>query len=108
MIERLKYALVFMLLCGALQAAEAPKPVAAPKTVGFSPQHKAAIAAMNVRLETLAQEARAVEAEKQNIQLQFKALLDDACRAAGGTDCQPDLEKGTFTVPSKPSEEVKK
>lgn len=97
MIERLKYVIAFLLLCGALRAVEAPK------VAEFTPQQKAAIAAMNARLETLAQEARAVEAEKQGIQFQFKALLDDACRTAGGEGCQPDLAKGTFTVPAKPA-----
>ena len=95
MFKRLKYALAFLLLCGALRAADAPK------VAEFTPQQKQAIAAMNARLETLAQEERAVAAEKQSVQLQFKALLDDACRAAGGEGCQPDLAKGTFTVPAK-------
>ncbi len=87
-----------------------------PKTVEFSSQHKVVIAAMTARLETLAQEARAVEAEKQSIQQEFQLLLDRDCRAVGGgvryddpTDgCKVDLVKGTFTVPSKPSEEAKK
>ena len=95
--RRIYNVIAFLLLCGTLRAADVPK------VAEFTPQQKAAIAAMNAKLEMLAQEERAVVAEKQGIQLQFKALLDDACRAAGGEGCQPDIAKGTFTVPTKPA-----
>ena len=94
---------VFIL--GLLLAADEIKP-SAPASVPFTADQVAAIQSLTVRAEKLAQEQRAVEAERKVVQMEFERLVNSACDAAGGKGCSADVQaadpsKWKLTVPAK-------
>jgi hypothetical protein len=103
---RIYTALAVLFLAAALRADEPAKPTspAPPKTMHLSPRSVQVFTEAQKRLATLAQEERAITAERQALQLQEQAAFDADCRASGGESCKPEQTQGddpakwTFTV----------
>ena len=99
---RIYRALAFLFLCIELRAEEPAK--VPPKIMHLSQRSIQVFTEAQKRLATLAQEERAITAERQTLQLQEQASFDADCRAAGGESCVPaqtqgdDPSKWTFTV----------
>jgi hypothetical protein len=105
---RIYTALAVLFLDAALRADEPAKPKPTPpataKIMHLSPRSVQVYTEAHKGLVTLAQEERAITAERQALQLQEQAAFDADCRAAGGESCKPEQTQGddpskwTFTV----------
>jgi hypothetical protein len=82
-----------LLVVAFLIAAEADeiKPQAA-SALPFTADQIAAIQGFGVRAEKLAQEQRAIDAERKLVQMEFERLVISACDAAGGKGCSADVQ----------------
>jgi hypothetical protein len=112
---RIYSALAVLFLAAALRADEPAKltPATSPKLMHLSPRSVQVFTEVQKRLATLAQEERAITAERQALQLQEQATFDQDCRGAGGESCKPEQTQGddpakwTFTVEPKKTEPAK-